>query len=621
MNNYLDFYDKLNEIKIYDKLGNISNKDEILSLIGIYFSLVCDGNLYMDLDKNILSNKWNKKLDGARIRLREKDESYDNIILDIIDYSNDIYKYLGDINDKNLFNIVGINKLFIIEDNKLYLRKYYNARKIISNRIKELYKDYDGKRKEFDFDRFNFKLEREQEEIVAKGYYGNLIVTGGPGTGKTTSILFLIIALLESGNSYDIHITAPSGKAAMRIKESITGTLDAAIPNEYRDKNIDIMNKLMSLEGQTIHRLLGYNGDFKYNKNNQFPKNSIFIIDEASMIDATLFASLLEAIPNGARVYILGDKDQLPSVECGAVFSDLLISPFLNNSIVRLVTSKRFKKDSPIDILAKGINIDDMELPKINWKTYDEFKVLDYIKNEYKIEYFIDNPDENKIIDGIVNKWIESYHKDLKNKCDSLDYNDIDSLRNIFSNVEYSKILCAENESIRGVKKINRYITRSCYTKDDISINGFHVGEILMVNQNDYNLDLFNGDMGIVVRFKDDDMLYLMLSKSSNFYVPVEYRENKIFKKEEFIFYPLRMISRNEIDLAYAISVHKSQGSDYKNILVFLPKDSEHPLLNRQIVYTAITRTKGNTYIVSNENNLLKAKNRIITRDTNINIV
>ena len=93
---------------------------------------------------------------------------------------------------------------------------------------------------------------------------------------------------------------------------------------------------------------------------------------------------------------------------------------------------------------------------------------------------------------------------------------------------------------------------------------------------------------------------------------------DKIFKIKDFTFYPLRLISTDEIDLAYAITIHKSQGSDYKNILVILPNVKGHPLLNRQIIYTAITRTKGNTYILSNNERLNESKDRVVIRDTNI---
>ena len=140
----------------------------------------------------------------------------------------------------------------------------------------------------------------------------------------------------------------------------------------------------------------------------------------------------------------------------------------------------------------------------------------------------------------------------------------------------------------------------------------------MMINKNNKMLDLYNGDSGILVTFANDPTLYFMVRKSTNL-VPRESKEqDKIFKLGDFTFYPLRLIAYKEIDLAYAITIHKSQGSDYPNILVILPDKKGHPLLNRQIVYTAITRTKGNTYILSNQERLLEAKDTVLIRDTNV---
>ena len=109
-----------------------------------------------------------------------------------------------------------------------------------------------------------------------------------------------------------------------------------------------------------------------------------------------------------------------------------------------------------------------------------------------------------------------------------------------------------------------------------------------------------------------------MVKKASNIVKNEGKVDDKIFKLGDFTFYPLRLITQNEIDMSYAITIHKSQGSDYKNILVILPNSKGHPLLNRQIIYTAITRTKGNTYILSNLDRLNEAKDTVIIRDTNI---
>lgn len=651
--NYKDYFDKLIDFKIItpiwkieldfiDEISNFNDKNEVLSLFSIYFSLVCDGNLCMSLDKDILNKKWNKKLIETKIRLQEKNNFDPKDIDEFINYSSSlINNYLKSINDINLKDIIGKDKLFIIDNNYLYLRKYYNARTTIIRESNQIFNNtFQGKNiiKLDDYYKIDtdengnkkvFKLTDGQKKVVEKGINYNLLVTGGPGTGKTTSVLFLLACLLANDINKNIYITAPSGKAASRMKESIIKNLQTGIDSDKFKQNYSaVYDRLSKLEGTTIHRLLGYkDGGFEYNYKNQFKDNSIFVIDEASMIDASIFSALLSAIPPKARVFILGDKDQLPSVECGAVFGDLLKVNKFNNNIVMLDESQRFKKDSNIYNLAKAINEDNIPLPSISWEEYKDINILPVIKDQYEIKYykdFIENDNnkknEEKIVEKIVDTWTEEFYCKLKNNSIGLKPNDKNKLDNIFDNVEESKILCAENESIRGVKNINKIIDKKCNPKKDGSVNGYHAGQILMVNSNDYQLDLYNGDMGIVVNFENDNMLYLMLKKTSNIIGFEGKRDNKIFKIDNYVFYPVHMLPRDEIDLAYAISVHKSQGSDYKSILVFLPKDSEHPLLNRQIVYTAITRTKGNTYIVSNQTNLEKAKNRILSRDTNIDI-
>lgn len=602
---------------IDDELGDKPNKQEILSLFLIYFALIDDGNLGMSLHSEQLKDKWNLKLNGTRIRLLEK-EHFDTTLLDKLQQESVslINQYLSSISSDNLPEIIGPRKLFIISDDYLYTRKNETSRKSICDSVSRLFSSYQASKEQIDLECYcnpKVKLAEAQIEIINKGQLNNLLVTGGPGTGKTTSIIFLLVSLLLQNTDYNIYITAPSGKAASRMKDSIINGIGFGINDDFKNSHTNIIEILQSLEGQTIHRLLGYNGEYKYNKDNQFPQNAIFIIDEASMIDAFIFSKLLEAIPTGARVFILGDKNQLPSVECGAVFGDLLALPQLKNNVVTLTESQRFKKGSDIDILANIVNNNE-DLPNINWQDSSSF----LIEEDNKIHYYSDIcDDEGQMISNILSQWQVQYLDGLQSKCLDIEY-DLDTFNHIYDEVEISKILCAENESIRGVKKINRYLLQHLYTKDDFSINGLYCGEIIMINQNDYQLDVFNGDTGIVVKFKNDSMYYVMFKKSSKFALEKQKKENKIFKCGDYIFYPAHMFSKEEFNTAYAITIHKSQGSDYKNILVILPKMKGHPLLNRQIVYTAITRTKGTTYILSNEERLNEAKETVLKRDTNL---
>lgn len=148
--------------------------------------------------------------------------------------------------------------------------------------------------------------------------------------------------------------------------------------------------------------------------------------------------------------------------------------------------------------------------------------------------------------------------------------------------------------------------------------SGYYPGELLMITKNNKPLDLYNGDCGVAVTFTGDETLYVMFKKSAELNYDEGRQENRIFRLGEYLFYPLRVINAEDITSAFAITIHKSQGSDYQNILVILPRTHGHPMLNRQIVYTAVTRTKGNTVILSNQANLECARDHVLTRDTGI---
>ena len=618
---------------IEEEIKDNKNKDNYLVIFAIYFSLINDGNITISLNKETLTKKWESKLNATAILLEESGSYNEESFNKIKDISfNCINNYLQDINANNLPSLINDNKFFEIEDNYLYVRKYGSARRGVISSMDRLFSTRSNITSTFKYQdavASDFTLSDGQEKAVIEGINKSLVITGGPGTGKTTSILFLLIGLLlNDTDNMRIYLIAPSGKAAGRMKESIINGLNV-LTDSFKQSHKDIVSKIQNLDKSTIHSLLEIDYEtngFKYNKNRRFPENSIFVIDEASMIDVCLFNALLQAIPTSAKVYIMGDKNQLPSVECGAVFGDLLTKKSIQDNVVELDESKRFKKGTKIFNLAKAVNEGDtLPINDEDWKEYDSFEVL--IKDDDRKEnpiYYYKNHKENvkdkDIVEHVVNKWGNEFFKTLQDKATDLDFNDVAHLKEVFEYSEISKILCAENEGPRGIKTINNYVKKHFIDKSKYhSTNGYYPGMIMMVNKNNKSLDLDNGDSGLLVTFKDDSTIYFMTKKSSNIAKNQGKEVDRIFKLGEFTFYPVRMITQEEIDMAYAITIHKSQGSDYPNILVILPTKKGHPLLNRQIVYTAITRTKGTTYILSNIDRLNESKDNLIVRDTNVN--
>lgn len=623
--NKTTFINKLVEYRFINKVwANVinyviipfTNNESTIKLLSMYFTFICDGSTCMCLNKDELTNNWINKCEGMKILLLSSSDDVD-IEKDIIEIKDDGIEAIADIDllIKNE-NLVGENKLFVVNNNYLFARQYYIAKNGIKESIERLFLNFkDDLKIAMPVKEVWHSAALKQIEVIQKGLNNNLIVTGGPGTGKTTAIFYLLLALLKNHKDYQIYMTAPSGKASSRIKESINGEIAAAKINNLKgyDEEIDILSKTVEY---TIHRLL--KNDFKtngftYNENNQFNKKSIFIIDEASMIDVCIFDALLKAIPTGAKVFILGDKYQLPSVECGAVLADLLANKALDNNKVELDKSHRFVEGSPIYELAKKVNNGE----RVNLDFVYEFNIVNRIKGEYPV-YYYDTLDSVDNFNNAIILWGKHFYSDIQHLCTNVEFKE-NVLDEIYNKIDEAKVLSAENEGRYGVNNINKIIKESIIDKNTLTkIKGFYQGMPIMILQNNEALHLYNGDTGILLSLKGSDTLYFLIEKDNSSYKESLKVEDKILKKGKYMLYPLRMLDLANIMYSYAISIHKSQGSGYLNIMVVLPRKQGHPLLNRQILYTAITRTKGPTYIISNNDRVNEAIKNVSKRNTRI---
>ncbi len=676
-------------------------ENEFKTLI-LYFCFLQDGSSCLFLD-DFLKARWEKKWNGlkekrfvtesemeigevAQGHLSELDQEKATRIEEYFNsYFDDLPQW------KKSFKEIENVFYFDAKASALFAKKFWNAKesivKSVNRILKKNLKKYDSEQKTLIQKKYRrnanqnsegkcfkeFELKNRQAEAIVKGQENSLIITGGPGTGKTTVVFYLLLELLqkEEFKNFKIYLTAPSGKAADRLKESILESCENFPTNEItNEKIVQTLATIKNAESSTIHRLLKFqpqtNG-FAYNAENQFEENSIFVIDEASMIGVTLFDKLLQAIPDSARVFILGDKDQLPSVDAGAAFEEIL--KIKENHVVELDESNRFNNESKVGKLALAMQKEkDEEIPKLidSWpatidvsKDASEMDSLNThygqlwtnLQNDYSLvlqsQAVQKVPDSNLKLMPYINglKWKEKcelFEKNIKGWIDCFckpcaefnqlnirsedelnkirrgeDNSTLEILKNIWNWSKRARILAAERRGIYGIENINKVINNVLRNNKE-----HFAGQFLMITQNQSALDLFNGDSGIVIMVGEsskNQTPYLMLEKE----VKIQSSHSKVSENNscKFAFYRLDLIPSDSYELAYAITVHKSQGSGYDHLLFFLPENPQSLLANRQILYTGITRIqKGILTIVGSKDIFISCCNNRLVRYTGISL-
>lgn len=610
---------------------------EAQKVLLIYLSLLEDGNTRIPLDAERLYAKWEQKWNGLVVQAESRDalksfkrtEPY---------LAADTFKPLI---MSGVRDIAAGKYTQIIGDNATPLRLQQTPRcdYLISakhledkNHIENIFKS--GFFKESLLDGAAVQLAKDfvqgllregspihfddrQAEVIARGVSQNLIVTGGPGTGKTTVIGFLLWKLFASDADYlnwDLYMAAPSGKAADRLAESMDDTL-REISTAACDENPRFVEKLAKASSYTLHRLLKYSvakGGFTFNSGNPLPEKAIYIIDEASMIDVSLFAAFLQALPPSGnfKLFILGDPNQLPSVDAGAVLGNIL--EFDYNFVVKLIRSNRFNDESRIGVLAGKIQRGEevaFEAAPFNaratyWEERDSVHLIDLDQGQT-----LSRREELRAVENLVRKWSLKFYAPLMDLAEKVDP-DIPSecvtpeqrsiCEKLWNAANQARILSAERRGNRGVETLNQIVAETLTPNSSARF----VGQILIFNRNQNEFKLYNGDTGIVVKSNRHEQYFLMLKKQS-----------------KFVFYPLSYFAEDCLEPSFAITIHKSQGSGYPNVMMFLPTRKGHPLLNRQILYTGITRTKKQSLtIVATPETFKAACETVIERDTGIEL-
>ncbi|WP_299074590.1 exodeoxyribonuclease V subunit alpha [uncultured Paraglaciecola sp.] len=516
-----------------------------------------------------------------------------------------------------------IAKPLVLQSGKLYLHRYWQYEQQLAAIIREKA----GKNRELDVlstqsilnklfeNSENETLDWQKVAVCIAASQSLCFITGGPGTGKTTTVTKLLALLqglaVTKRKPLNIQLVAPTGKAAARLTESINKAKQS-LPTELQTH--------LPEQCQTVHRLLGAKSQSPYFKADaEHPLHlDVLVLDEASMVDLPLMAKLFAALPDHAQVILLGDQDQLASVETGSVLSDICAvsdaqythldswllqqnglhnysnkmqqhlaqllaigSPttlhsqqpaqssqcVIQDNLVRLIKSHRFDENSGIGQLATQVKMGQYPACTNLFKNQQYSDIAWYQPTQTSTQGV-----SNEILTSLIIKLLpiyQNYHQAVKQG----------DLAQAFNYLEQQQVLCAQKSGCWGVLQLNALIESEMHRQGLIdNSKDFYHGRPIMLSKNDHQLKLFNGDIGIVMADPNNSTLTKVW-----FVTPEgEYRG----------LLPSRLPSH---DTQYAMTIHKSQGSEFESVYLCLPPITTNHQgrgLNRELIYTGLTRAK-----------------------------
>jgi exodeoxyribonuclease V alpha subunit len=477
----------------------------------------------------------------------------------------------------------GQHSPLIIDDSRLYLNRYWFYENFVSEKILSLLYRESGN----DSAQINTiaealfaeqqDIDKDQMEAVAAAAGKPFsVISGGPGSGKTSTVIRILAVLLAHNPGCRIALAAPTGKAAARMMDSIRQRIDQLDID-------DTIKSAIPVEARTIHRLLGYrHHGFGYHQQHRLALDCV-VIDEASMIDLKLMYQLLSALPDDAQLILLGDRDQLASVAAGNVLGDITGHGHRLNSSEAPIASAtsllrsnyRFGRDSAIGELARLVKLGDAgaagELLRAN---------------QAGLRWFDEAGEQ---VDNTALDWLYDAYQpifDSATPAQALDAYD------------KTRLLCATNRGPFGVERLNSRVSSAMLARNQLPESTLFARLPIMITRNFQALGLFNGDTGILWSF-DDEL-------------------RACFRDADGSLRDLSINRLPEFKPAWASTVHKSQGSEFDSVLLVLPADPKSEVLSRELVYTGITRARRQFLLHAPDAILTQAITRLTRRHSGL---
>lgn len=510
---------------------------------------------------------------------------------------------------------------FVLWENRLYMQRYFHYESLVFDKIKQFIflgkADREALRSRlivlkphlqrlFPVDTLD-KPDWQMIAAIAALFNRFTIITGGPGTGKTTTVAKILSLLLENNPSLKVALAAPTGKAAARMAESLKETAN----NPDLGLTPEIQQLFTTLEPSTIHRLLGARPDNIYFRHNaQLPiPHDLVIVDESSMIDVAMFAKLLDAIRPEAKVIFLGDKDQLASVEAGSLFGDLCTAQKTLNT---------FRADQATFINENLLNYGKTPIPDVLIQENDHLLAEHIVELQHSYR-FTAGGNIGVISDAIIHnktevltRFIQHNTEDIRidteySEAELLDfasqyqsYIEEPNIREALKKLNNFRVLCAVREGPQGLYHTNSQIEKHLQQKGLLSLTQtYYENRPIIVTSNNYELGLFNGDIGLV-RKDENNRLRVWFETADG-----ELRN----VLPAFI---------QSAETVFAMTIHKSQGSEFDHILVRLPEYEANRLLTRELLYTGVTRAKKTVIIQASEAVMLSTCENRVKRGSGI---